>query len=297
MDSYLQPSFRIFLYCLGERIEAMNSVITMFLVSFLSRKTMIGPKKLWNALDGCIRDAVVVVVACASAGFIIGLTGLSGLGITLSQSLIQISHGSIFVLLLLTAIVSLILGMGMSAIPCYIFLAILVGPALVKMGLPIMAAHLFILYFGLLSVITPPVAMAAFAASAIAGVGPMKIGYTAMKLAAVAYVLPFYFIYRPALLMMGTPDEIILAFLFAIVGVVCIAIASEGFLLRRASVIERGLFCLAGFALVSNVPLAVGIGFGLALLGVASQWVRKRTATTIGQGGGDNQENAKAVEP
>ncbi|MFC1980631.1 TRAP transporter permease [Chloroflexota bacterium] len=255
-------------------------VITMFLVSLLTKKTRLGPRKLWFALNGALRDAVVVVVACACAGFIIGMVGLTGLGIMLSQALIQISQGSILILLVLTALTALLLGMGMSAIPCYIFLAILIGPALRKMGLPLLPSHLFILYFGLLSVITPPVAIAAYAAAPIAGDKPFKIGFTAMRLAPVAYILPFFFIYSPALIMAGAPAEIALSAITAIIGVACIAAASEGYLLHKLFLPERILIGLAGLGFITHWYFVLGIGAILLAAALAIHLKRRKASTT-----------------
>jgi TRAP-type uncharacterized transport system fused permease subunit len=175
---------------------------------------------------------------------------LTGLGFKLSYELGNLAGASIIILLFITAVASTIMGMGLPVISCYILLVILVAPALGKMGITPLAAHLFVFYFGVLSFITPPVAPAAYVAASIARSNFMSVGWKAMQLGIVAYIVPFFFILHPSLLMMGSPAEIISAFTTATVGVLFLAIGIEGYLLRPLGWLARCLFVIGGIGLV-----------------------------------------------
>ncbi|UCG66366.1 MAG: TRAP transporter fused permease subunit [Deltaproteobacteria bacterium] len=197
-------------------------------------------------LETAARALLVPAVACASAGIIIGSLDSSGLGFRLSSILVDASGGSLFLLLVLTAIASFILGMGMTSIPCYLVLVILVAPALVHLGVVPIAAHLFVFYWGLISFLTPPVAVAAYVACGISGGHPMRTGFIAMRLGVVKYIVPFLFVYSPSLLLMGPIGKITIALITGIIGVTILSIGLEGFLLKPITVLERLLFIVGG---------------------------------------------------
>jgi TRAP-type uncharacterized transport system fused permease subunit len=224
-------------------------------------------------METAARALLVPAVACASAGIIIGSLDSSGLGFRLSSILVDASGGSLFILLLLTAIASFILGMGMTSIPCYLVLVILVAPALTQLGVVPIAAHLFVFYFGLISFITPPVAIAAYVACAISGGHPMRTGFIAMRLGVVKYIIPFLFIYNPALLFIGSAGLIVLTVITGILGVTILSIGMEGYFIQRTTLIERILLIGGGFLLIMPVYEYWGlIIVGGVLSAIASLW-------------------------
>ncbi|MCX5910101.1 MAG: DUF3394 domain-containing protein [Deltaproteobacteria bacterium] len=163
-------------------------------------------------------------------------------------------------------IASLILGMGLPATPCYIILAVLAAPAIVEMGISPMAAHLFVFYFGCISAITPPVAVAAYAGAAIAAANPMRTGYTAWRLGLAAFIVPFMFIYGPPLIMVGPLWEISLGSITALIGVALLAASIQGFILTRLKIIERVIFFTAALLLIKPGWITDVIGIVMAAI-------------------------------
>ena len=166
-------------------------------------------RDLWDAVVETAGGLCEILVISAAAGFIMGLFQVSGLAFAFAAYLVELGGQSLILLLVLAAVVSIILGMGLPTIGVYVMLAILVAPALVKVGVPPLAAHLFILYFGMMSLITPPVAPAAYVAAAIAGSPSMATGWTAMRFGWSSYIVPFLFVYSPAILMKGSLVDIV----------------------------------------------------------------------------------------
>ena len=227
--------------------------------------------------------SLIVATACATAGIIVGVTNLTGLGLKLSAILIDLSGGSLLALLVLTMIASLILGMGLPTTACYILLAVLAAPALIKLGVLPIGAHLFVFYFGIISAITPPVAGAAYAASAIAKAGPMKIGFTACRLGVAAFILPYMWIYGPALLLIGDPFEVIWAIITSTIGIAACAAGIQGYIFRPATILERIMLLIASLLLIKPGWITDVIGMGLlvpvllnqGLLGKLKGWKKQ----------------------
>ncbi|MBI4590172.1 MAG: TRAP transporter fused permease subunit [Candidatus Rokubacteria bacterium] len=248
----------------------MVAVIATLVVGALQREDRLTVRKLLTAIEETGRVLLDIVVITALAGFVIGVLQLSGLGFKFSLLLVSLAGGNAFALLALTAIVCIVLGMGMPTAVIYVMLAVLVGPALVQLGIAPLGAHLFLFYFGMLSMITPPVCLATYAAASIARADFMQTGWAGVRLGIVAYLVPFFFAYHPALLLKGTPAEIFLAAITAAGGVILLGIGCAGFLFRPLGWAKRGLAALAGlllfpppsgaFWLASNVGgLALGI--------------------------------------
>lgn len=214
-----------------------------------------------QGLDVSGRAMLEVGTACATAGIVMGCIGLSGFGQKLSMGLLTLSGGNFHILLLLTALASFILGMGMTSIPVYIMLVILVAPALIQSGVLPIAAHLFVFYWGLVSFITPPVCIDAFVTAAIAGSKPFQTGWTATRFAIVVYIIPFMFVYGPALLLKGKLSEIIIAIITSAIGVSALAAAVSGYALSRTNWVERIL-------LISGALLTMFVGYISDLIGV-----------------------------
>jgi TRAP-type uncharacterized transport system fused permease subunit len=201
-------------------------------------------------------------VVGAIVGIIVGVVFLTGMGVNLSIALTQAAGNNVAVLLILTAVASMVLGMGLPSVPCYVILAILVAPALENMGINHIAAHMFILYYGTLSFITPPVAPAAIIAASIAKASYLKTGWQACRLGVVAYIAPFVFVFNPVLLMQGNPAEIAVSFITAIIGVLMLSASLEGFLFRRSGWLQRIITLIGGVAFF--IP-----GWQTDLIGVA----------------------------
>jgi TRAP transporter 4TM/12TM fusion protein len=214
-------------------------IAVVFALSFVSKRTRLGPRDLVDALEESARGVVPVAIACASAGLIIGAIFLSGVGHRFSELVLTFAQGQLWLALILTMVASFILGMGLTTTADYIVLATFVLPALVKMGADTLGAHLFAFYFSSISGITPPVALASFAAAAIARAGLWETGFTAMRIGIAAFLIPYLFIYDPALLLKGSALAIAIGAARAIVATVCLAAAVQGWLVRPASVMER----------------------------------------------------------
>lgn len=192
-------------------------------------------------------EAVVeIIVISAAAGIVIGVMNITGLSFNLTYALVQLGGGSKIVLLLMSAIVCIVLGMGLPTLAVYVLLASLVAPALVEVGLHPMAAHLFVLYFGMMSMITPPIALASFAAASIAKADPVKTGFASCKFGWIAFVIPFMFAYAPSLLLIGETSEVAWAVVTATFGMWLVSAALAGYFARRLSPLMRGVFAVAG---------------------------------------------------
>jgi TRAP-type uncharacterized transport system fused permease subunit len=206
---------------------------------------------LWHAVRETGTSLCEILVISAAAGFIMGLFQVSGLAFAFAAYLVQLGSESLVLLLVLAAVVSIILGMGLPTIGVYVMLAVLVAPALVKVGVPPLAAHLFILYFGMMSLITPPVAPAAYVAAAIAQAPSMATGWTAMRFGWSSYIVPFLFVYSPAILMQGSIADIVTVTVTSLFGIWLVCVAMTGFLTRVLPVKSRLGFAAAGIMLLS----------------------------------------------
>ncbi len=257
----------VILSVLGKTVAraGLYTIILTLIIVMLDKQYRLTPKKLVQVCVSAAKSAIPVAVACAMAGIISGIVMGTGIGFRLSSVLIEASGGQPLVLLVLTMLVSLVMGMGIPTISAYLVLAILVAPALTQMGFSGLASHLFIFYFGCISVITPPVALASYAGAGIAGCSPTKAGTRAFRLAICAFILPFLFCYNETLLCQGAWYEILWSMVSAIVGVYCLACGQEGFLYNwKIAMWERVLLVAGAFTLV--VPGLATDLMGLAVL-------------------------------
>ncbi|MBI5969227.1 MAG: TRAP transporter permease [Deltaproteobacteria bacterium] len=241
-----------------------GTVAMMGVTVFRGEKSFIGKLKLFrSSLENGALSAIQVGAACACAGIVIGVFSLTGLGLKFSGLLINIAQGRLEVLLILTMLASLLLGTGLPTVPTYLILAILVAPALVKMGVLPIAAHLFIFYFGAISDMTPPLAVSAYVAAGIAGSDPLRTTFTASRLGIAGYIVPFMFVYTPSLLLKGSWVEVALALVPATVGVGALASSLQGVLIRELSAWARvALFFGAIFLIIPGFYTDL-IGYGL----------------------------------
>jgi len=242
------------------------AIIGGIVACFLNKRSKMGPVTLLTVFELGAQTAIVVAIACACAGIIIGAVADSGLGVRFSNVVITIGEGQLWVALIMTMFASLILGMGLTTTAVYVTLVVLVIPALVKLGILPIAAHMFAFYFGVLSAITPPVALAAFAAAGVAGSKPMETGWTAVKLASTAFIVPFMFVYNPELLAIGSLPRILLASLTALVGVIVLSSSIVGYLIRKMFFFERVVLFISALILIkpgmiSDLLGLAGIGF------------------------------------
>ncbi|MEN6474288.1 MAG: TRAP transporter fused permease subunit [Syntrophaceae bacterium] len=227
--------------------------------------------------DGAVR-MLIVMIACATAGIIVGTVDMTGLGHRLGSAFIYLAHGHLLLGLILGCLVAFILGMGLPTTPAYIIQAATVIPALIGLGLSMPAAHLFAFYFSCLAMITPPDASAAFTAAAIADADAWKTGWTATRLALVAFIVPFMFAYDPGLLLMGSTMSIILSVVTAIIGVFCLAVSISGYFRRTLGVVERAIAFMAAIALIAPGLIMASIGVCLIIILALFQLKGRKTA-------------------
>ncbi|MBV6272911.1 TRAP transporter fused permease subunit [Alcaligenaceae bacterium CGII-47] len=258
-------------------IAAFYGCITVIILSYVRRDTRLTARKFMECLQETAHASVPVVIACATAGIIIGSVMLSGLGLRVSGLILELSHGSLFFALLLTAVAAIILGMGMTTTAVYVTLAALIIPGLERTGIEPLAAHLFVLYFGVVSYVTPPVALGAFAAAGVARTKPGKTALVAFRVSAAAFIVPFMFVYGPELLLIGKPIDIVAAFITALIGVTCLSSALSGWLLYRLNFVAQILMFLAAIFLMFPGWTSDALGLVILVLIFGFQKYRMRS--------------------
>ncbi|KAB2881173.1 MAG: TRAP transporter permease [Pseudorhodoplanes sp.] len=254
-------------------LAALAGTLACFPVAALRRVTrgyVTGDNIVGALVDGA-RNALGVALACACAGIVIGVVTLSGLGIVFTQFVVGLAQDTLIVALILTMLAGIVLGMGMPTTPAYIIMTALLVPAIIKLGVIAPAAHMFALYFAVLSAITPPVALAVYAAAGIAKADLWKSGLAAVKIGTAGFVVPFMFVYSPALLMIGDWPVIAITFVTACCGILLLAAGLHGYLLVAARPWERALLAAAGLLLVDPGLWTDLIGAGLAAIVIATQ--------------------------
>ncbi|RJE79433.1 TRAP transporter permease [Paracoccus sp. JM45] len=238
-----------------------------------------------DALAQGARNALPVGMACAIVGVVIGTLTLTGIASTFIGAIIAIGQDNLFLSLVLTMLTCLVLGMGIPTIPNYIITSSLAGPALMELGVPLLVSHMFVFYFGIMADLTPPVALACFAAGPIAKTSGLKISMQAIRLAAAGFIIPFMAVYTPSLMLQdggpiaaqwGYPVEVAYILLKTVLGVGLWGVAMVGYFLDRTNVVERTLAFAAGVALIVAMPLSDELGFALALAFGAMHWLRLR---------------------
>lgn len=247
-------------------LAGIATLIVTIVVTQFRKETRLSPGDVMAALESAMQATIPISMACAAAGLIVGSMDLSGLGGRLSGLILTVAAGHLAPALLMTMVISIILGMGMTTTIVYITLAALVVPSLESMGVSPMAANLFVFYFGCLSGITPPVALTTYAAAAVAGTNPWQTGWTAAKLGVASFIIPFMFVYTPGLLLDGTPLQIAEAAITATAGVVVLAASVQGYLIRSLALWERAGLAVAAVLLISP-SLLLGV-LAVAVCGV-----------------------------
>ncbi len=243
---------------------AFWGVVISVLAAYAVPATRPAVADLAKALRKGASGAVQVAAACAAAGIVVGVASLTGIGLRMSELIVVVSQGNLLIALILTAMGSIVLGMGLPTTAAYVVLAALGAPALVELGVPLLGAHLFIFYFGCISNVTPPVSLAAYAAAGVAASPPLKTAWTAMGLASAGFLVPFMFVYAPPLILSGTATQIATTTLTAMIGVVALAGAVIGYVRAPLGPLRRVALMAAALALIT--PGLVWDGVGLALL-------------------------------
>ena len=270
---------------------AAISIVAVIAVSWVRKDTRMDIKKIIAAFEDASKQVLVVATACAADGIIVGSLSLTGLGMNLSVGLISLAGDNTLLLLVLVAVASLILGMGLTPTAVYITLVILLAPILEKMGIPKYVAHFFIFYYGCLSVITPPVAVAAYAAAGLTKENPIKTGMLSVRLALPIFLIPFTFVYNPTLLLVGSASEVILSIATSLLAVYAVATAGVGHHIAKMNLLCRAILFLGGILLIVPEWISDITGFILVSAIVAYQFVLKNK-NKIGQSG-TNQKYCK----
>ncbi len=252
---------------------ALYASVALFLMAFFARETRPSWNRILKASKAACKAMVVVSAACAAAGIVIAVLNLTGLGFKLSSIIVSISGGNLLLALLFTQAAAVLLGMGLVTPAVYALLAVLVAPGLVKIGIHPMSAHMFIFFCSALAPITPPVALAAYAAAGLAESSPFTVSTKAVKLGLAAFFLPYFFVYNPSLLFMGPYLDILWHFTTALIGVVVLGFATQGFFKNPLSRAQQAFFIiLALLLIVPNDMLSI---IGLAGL-VIAWWIKSK---------------------
>ncbi|MCH8505631.1 MAG: TRAP transporter permease [Ectothiorhodospiraceae bacterium] len=267
-------------------VYAIGGLVAVASLMTLWRERRLPWKECLAALRQGITTAVPVALACACAGIVIGLVSMTGLGVRFTQLIVELSGGGLWIGAGLTMIACIILGMGLPTTAAYIITAVLGAPALIELGVPLIAAHMFIFYFAIISFITPPVGLSAYAASGIAGTNPIATSIAAFKLGIAGFIVPFVFIYSPALLLQGSIWEILLSSGTALLGVSALAAAIVGWFCMPLPAWLRLIFLLSAIALVVPIPI-YGVAGATPLIAVALVGLgrRRRLLTTYSHPG------------
>lgn len=252
--------------------SAVISTLAAVIISLFNKKT----RSIWNKemifdmLLSSSKSMFEVVAVSGGAGLIVGLVAYTGLGLSFSHMLTLLAGHNLLLLAIITAVASIILGMGMPTTAAYVMLAILAAPAMVHLGVEKMTAHLFVFYFGTLSMLTPPVCLAVFAAATIAEENSMNVAWQSMKLAVAAYIVPFVFLFNQGVTLFGPLTGIIFDTLTTLIAIVLVSFAFEGYFLKKLSMVERVLFVVTTLLLLTNV-ISYEIG-GIILLIILVSW-------------------------
>jgi len=256
--------------------SALYGIITLIVVSWIRKSTRMNPAAVVRTLSDGAKGSMEIAATCATAGIIVGVLTQTGLGQKFAMIIYDYSGGYLLLALIFTMIIAIILGMGMPTTAAYAISASVLAPALIReFQVPEMAAHLFIFYFACLSALTPPVALASFAAAAIASAKPWDVGWMGMKFALAGFLIPYMFVYGPAMVLVGTGTEITLTIITGLMGTLALAAAVQGWFLSKAGNMERILLLISALSLIKPGWITDVVGTGI-LVTVAAFQVMKR---------------------
>jgi TRAP transporter 4TM/12TM fusion protein len=242
----------ILIYGYSPRIAVLYTLLVTVIMSFFRKQSRMTPSRILDALAKAGYNSILVACACATAGVVIGVVLLTGMGAKITALVITLSAGYLILALPIVMLASLLFGMGLPTVVCYVLLASTVAPSLIDMGVTPLGAHLYIFYFGMLCMVTPPVSFAAYAGAGIANAEPMKTGWTAWTFALAGFLLPYMFVYNNSLLLMGSVVDIIFAVLTAVIGVICLGSGIIGYFLEKTRAWERLIIFAAAFLLIKT---------------------------------------------
>ncbi|CAK7054964.1 MAG: hypothetical protein DELT_01176 [Desulfovibrio sp.] len=257
---------------------AIGSLILIWIIRPNNRMTL---KNFLDALESGAKSMIPVSVACAAAGIVVGFVSLTGLGTKIAILVTYFQSYTILVLIM-SMVTCIILGMGLPVAASYVIAAVTLGGVFIKTGIPLVPGHLFLMYFATLSAITPPVALASYAAAGIADAHPDKTGWAALRLALPGFIVPFAFVFGPALMLIGTPAEIANAVFTAVLGIIALAVATEGWMFTEASWLERGIFAIIAIMLISVEPISSYIGLAVFAILTVLQYRRQKRRRVTG---------------
>lgn len=244
--------------------SAFLTIVVTILISMLKKETRMSLKDLLDAFEEGTRSTVSVAVACAVVGIIIGVVSLTGFGLNMANAIILLGQSNLMATLVLTMVTCMILGMGLPSIPAYLITATMAAPALIQLGVPDIAAHMFVFYYAMFANLTPPVALASFAAAGISGGDPMKTGLQSVKLALAGFIVPYMFVYNTSLLLLDTTALIaVRVIITSIIGVFMIGVAAEGYLYGKLNYVLRAAAFAGSLLLITENVLQDFIGFAV----------------------------------
>ena len=258
---------------------ALVAIVLSIACAMLRKSTRMKPIEIVYGLERGAKAVLGVLIACAAAGIIIGVVTKTGVGLRLASGLIEMAGGMLLPAMFFTMITAIVLGMGVPTTANYVITSTIASPALVQMGVPILAAHMFVFYFGIIADVTPPVALAAYAGAGISGGNALKTGVHASKLAIAAFIIPYIFVLSPVILMVdATPLTLIVATLSALLGMIAVSSALCGFLADHCRLYERVLLIVAGLLMIKPGGMTDMIGLAIFAVILAMQYTRAKKA-------------------
>lgn len=259
------------------------SIISVVFISAFQKDTRMGIKRILLAMENGARAVLPIAAACACSGIVVGILTLTGLGLKISYLLVELAHGSLPALLLLAMLASILLGMGITTTAAYLLVAIIIAPVLVRMGVAPLAAHMFVFYYAVISTITPPVALAAYAAAGIAETDPFKTALVGFRVGIAKFVVPFYIIYTPDIMLVsGNPLKAAIAILMAFFGIWALAGSACGYVFRELRFYERLILFICIPFTIPNKPIWNITGAGIISLITVYIWLTKKKADRKG---------------
>ena len=285
-QTYLLLPLLLLIYLVGTSTPSIAyaaaiAIVVAIAVSMFDKEHRITPKRLLEALAAGGQGMITVAAACGVAGIIAGIIGVTGLAYILFNGIVTLAGNQVIVALFLTMLCCIVLGMGVPTTANYCIMAATCAPILVQMGVPMIAAHFFVFYFGIVADLTPPVALAAYAGAAIAQANPMKTAFTATKLAIGAFIVPYVFALNPAMLFIDTDVyEVILICITSLVGIFGVSAALEGYFLCNMSWYERAISVAGGLLLIYPGIVTDAVGLALVAVVLAIQFIKKKKSSS-----------------
>ena len=286
-QTYLLLPLILLIYLVGTSkrsiaYAAAIAIVVAIIVSLFNKEHRITPKRILEALAAGGQGMITVAAACGVAGIVAGIIGVTGLAFMLFNGIVALAGNQIIIALFLTMLCCIVLGMGVPTTANYCIMAATCAPILVQMGVPVIAAHFFVFYFGIVADLTPPVALAAYAGAAIAGANPMKTAFTSTKLAIGAFIVPYVFALSPAMLFIDTTaSEVILICITSFVGIFAVSSALEGYFLHHMKWYERIVCVIGGLLLIYPGVVTDVIGLGLVAVVMIAQVLTKRKSANV----------------